>query len=230
MKRGYPTKGQRTPYRIHFTRKAMECQAQMHKIIIRFGIFSARETKNLPGPRREGFYRFFLRFRSQRNPPAPTAASSSQIQSPEPEDVTKIAVGPSAPPMTPMLSAFAVAVNEITSFFFYFTPSDRTCQSFPRPAPLTFPPAGGNIIRYSRFICCHFREGFSVPLSLRTRPLKWCGNPFYKSRFTCFYKSWIRRNAPPRVPPRVKIRGICGCGGIGRLIGFRCCHLSEGFN
>ena len=27
--------------------------------------------------------------------------------------------------------------------------------------------------------------------------------------------------APPRVPPRVKIRGICGCGGIGRLIGFR---------
>ena len=22
---------------------------------------------------------------------------------------------------------------------------------------------------------------------------------------------------------------ICGCGGIGRLIGFRCCHLSEGF-
>ena len=23
---------------------------------------------------------------------------------------------------------------------------------------------------------------------------------------------------------------ICGCGGIGRLIGFRCCHLSEGFH
>ena len=30
---------------------------------------------------------------------------------------------------------------------------------------------------------------------------------FVKSRFTCFYKPWIRRNAPPRVPPRVKIRG-----------------------
>ena len=27
----------------------------------------------------------------------------------------------------------------------------------------------------------------------------------YKNRFTCFYKMWVRRNAPPRVPPRVKI-------------------------
>ena len=26
-----------------------------------------------------------------------------------------------------------------------------------------------------------------------------------KSRFTCFYKMWIRLYAPPRVPPRVKI-------------------------
>ena len=34
---------------------------------------------------------------------------------------------------------------------------------------------------------------------------------------------WIKLCAPPRVPPRVKIRGFsfCGCGGIGRLIGFR---------
>ena len=55
------------------------------------------------------------------------------------------------------------------------------------------------------FRCCHLSEGFSVPLSLRTRPLKWCGNPFSKSRFACFYKSWIRRNAPPRIPLRVKI-------------------------
>ena len=55
------------------------------------------------------------------------------------------------------------------------------------------------------FRCCHLSEGFSVPLSLRTRPLKWSGNPFSKSRFTCFYKSWIRRNAPPRIPLRVKI-------------------------
>ena len=105
-----------------------------------------------------------------------------------------------------------------------------------------------------------------------------------KSRLACFYKLWIRRNAPPRIPLRVKIRGarpretvgancvrpravkdrpyecekqvplflinvdqakrstsgtspckrkrhkrICGCGGIGRLGGFRCCHLREGF-
>ena len=32
-------------------------------------------------------------------------------------------------------------------------------------------------------------------------------HPKNKNRFSCFYKSWIKRNAPPRVPPRVKIRG-----------------------
>ena len=28
-----------------------------------------------------------------------------------------------------------------------------------------------------------------------------------KGRLTCFYKLWIRRYAPPRIPLRVKIRG-----------------------
>ena len=34
---------------------------------------------------------------------------------------------------------------------------------------------------------------------------------------------WIKLCAPPRVPPRVKIRGIyfCGYDGIGRRVGFR---------
>ena len=31
---------------------------------------------------------------------------------------------------------------------------------------------------------------------------------FVKDRFSCFYISWIKQNAPPRVPPRVKMRGI----------------------
>ena len=32
---------------------------------------------------------------------------------------------------------------------------------------------------------------------------------YYKGKtgFTCFYISWIRQNAPPRIPLRVKIRG-----------------------
>ena len=33
-----------------------------------------------------------------------------------------------------------------------------------------------------------------------------------KNRFTCFYILWIRRNAPPRIPLRVKIRGISFAG------------------
>ena len=43
---------------------------------------------------------------------------------------------------------------------------------------------------------------------------------------------WIKRNAPPRIPSTCKnqrYKRICGGGGIGRLIGFRWCHLSEGF-
>ena len=65
-----------------------------------------------------------------------------------------------------------------------------------------------------------------------------CTNLF--ARYTQFLQNWTKQTrwqrtgvhvkiiryvdqaaAPPRVPPRVKIRGICGCGGIGRLIGFR---------
>ena len=60
------------------------------------------------------------------------------------------------------------------------------------------------------------------------------------------YGCRFRLCALPRMSRRVKIRGfsfseltvsrnqvavsrICGRGGIGRLGGFRCCHLSEGF-
>ena len=39
-----------------------------------------------------------------------------------------------------------------------------------------------------------------------------------KSRFACFYKSWIKRNAPPRVPPRVKIRGTIEYAGVVELV------------
>ena len=31
---------------------------------------------------------------------------------------------------------------------------------------------------------------------------------FAKSRPACFYISWIKQNAPPRVPPRAKMRGV----------------------
>ena len=125
-------------------------------------IFGKR-NKNPPRLfRREGAHRFFLRFRSQRIPPMPAAARSSQIQGAGPEDVTKIAVGPSAPPMMPRLRAFVMLSTDTTSVFSYFTPWDNVCQSFPHPPTLTFPPAGGIIV------------------------------------------PWIRQNAPPRAPPRVK--------------------------
>ena len=39
-----------------------------------------------------------------------------------------------------------------------------------------------------------------------------------KSRFTCFYKSWIRQNAPPRIPLRVKIRGTKEYAGVVELV------------
>ena len=39
-----------------------------------------------------------------------------------------------------------------------------------------------------------------------------------KSRFACFYKSWIRRNAPPRMPLRVKIRGTKEYAGVVELV------------
>ena len=39
-----------------------------------------------------------------------------------------------------------------------------------------------------------------------------------KSRFTCFYKSWIRQNAPPRIPLRVKIRGTKEYAGMVELV------------
>ena len=39
-----------------------------------------------------------------------------------------------------------------------------------------------------------------------------------KSRFTCFYKSWIRQNAPPRIPLRVKVRGTKEYAGVVELV------------
>ncbi len=45
-------------------------------------------------------------------------------------------------------------------------------------------------------------------------------NPFptkAKSRFTCFYIPWIKRNAPPRLPRRVKIRGTTQYAGMMEL-------------
>ena len=39
-----------------------------------------------------------------------------------------------------------------------------------------------------------------------------------KDRFTCFYKSWIRRNAPPRLSHRVKIRGTTQYAGVVELV------------
>ena len=133
MKRRYPTKGQRTPYRIHFTRSYRECQAQMHKFIMRFGTFSARGTKNLPGIRREGFSHF-LRFRSNRYPPTQTAARTGKIHSFDPEDVTKMAVGPSAPPMMPILRAFAIAAigYHLRFFLSYTIGQDLSKLSRPR--------------------------------------------------------------------------------------------------
>ena len=45
----------------------------------------------------------------------------------------------------------------------------------------------------------------------------WCGNPFSKDRFTCFDKMWVKRNAPPRIPLRVKIRGTKEYAGMAEL-------------
>ena len=38
-----------------------------------------------------------------------------------------------------------------------------------------------------------------------------------KSRFACFYKLWIKRNTPPRLPRRVKIRGTTQYAGVVEL-------------
>ena len=38
-----------------------------------------------------------------------------------------------------------------------------------------------------------------------------------KAGIACFYISWIKRNAPPRVPPRVKIRGTKEYAGVVEL-------------
>ena len=37
-------------------------------------------------------------------------------------------------------------------------------------------------------------------------------------RFACFYKSWIRLSAPPRIPLRVKIRGTKEYAGMVELV------------
>ena len=60
-----------------------------------------------------------------------------------------------------------------------------------------------------------------------------------KDRFTCFYKSWIRRNAPPRIPLRVKIEEYAGMvelvdsvdlGSTARACRFEsCCPHQKGF-
>ena len=41
---------------------------------------------------------------------------------------------------------------------------------------------------------------------------------YVKSRFSCFYKAWIRQNAPPRIPLRVKIRGTKEYAGMVELV------------
>ena len=56
------------------------------------------------------------------------------------------------------------------------------------------------------------------PAVIANQSADWCGNPFSKSRFTCFYKSWIRRYAPPRIPLRVKIRGTKEYAGMVELV------------
>ena len=70
------------------------------------------------------------------------------------------------------------------------------------------------------FRCCHLSEGFLVPLSLRTsahtgvaiRSLK-AGSPVFINV--------DQAKRPTSDPSPCKNRGIRGCGGIGRLIGFR---------
>ena len=49
MKRMTQLLGQRTPYRIHFTHVAAECQAQIPKFAARKLTNSAKETKEKPG-------------------------------------------------------------------------------------------------------------------------------------------------------------------------------------
>ena len=61
-----------------------------------------------------------------------------------------------------------------------------------------------------RFFCsrCHCEP---------VRTPAWQSVLFSKDRLTCFYKSWIKRNAPPRVPPRVKLRGTTKYAGMMEL-------------
>ena len=86
---------------------------------------------------------------------------------------------------------------------------------FPPAKPLTSGPGNAKIHPYAGAVdfpdALHLRavaaEEVFPPTVIANRCAHRCGNPFSKSRFTCFYKLWVKRNAPPRVPPRVKIRG-----------------------
>ena len=75
----------------------------------------------------------------------------------------------------------------------------------------------GGIGRLGGFRCCHLSEGFSVPLSLRTSAHTGVAIRSLKTGIACFYKSWIKRNAPPRIPLRVKIRGTKEYAGMVEL-------------
>ena len=114
----------------------------MHKFIIGFGTFSARGTKNLRAITPGGNFHFLqLRFRAQRKPKIPAAnkiaAITVFVQS---GDVTKIAVGPSAPPMIPMLRAFAyIIITPVVSFrnYIVYSGSCQTSELLPEYVPLT---------------------------------------------------------------------------------------------
>ena len=59
---------------------------------------------------------------------------------------------------------------------------------------------------------------FFPPAVIANQSADWCGNPFSKIRFACFYKLWVKRNAPPRMPLRVKIRGTKEYAGMVELV------------
>ena len=56
-----------------------------------------------------------------------------------------------------------------------------------------------------------------MPLSVRTSPQTGVAIRSLKTGIACFYKSWIRLSAPPRIPLRVKERGTKEYAGMAEL-------------
>ena len=205
--------GQCTPYRLHFTRPLSECQGQMHKFVHNFSLFSVTGTKSVP------FLPLTSRYlRAKMNCTVAFAVFRCQLEyAGMVELVDSLDLG-----AVTSVKVWGGICNEVErndncsenyvrrrldlrNCVYYFD-----CNRFVRL------PANSQSSYIPSVFCLLVQHGYypeqqkvgQVVLWLSSRICFSCSAVHFflnRDRFTCFYKSWIRRNAPPRVPPRVKI-------------------------